>query len=134
MIKLLYHVSDFKVDILKPQCYRESSICFSEDCFLGFLGQYLYIFSFDVLSNNFNLTKNMTGGAKAYCKTETGKGAKEYLFSSKSIDYEYRVYESIQINKYCLSVVKNYNVLKGSMMIKFNNFVDREFMIDLNNF
>lgn len=123
MKKLLYHSFDRRVDILEPRKYSCGCICLSEGVFLGYLGEYLYIFEHETLQKHFNLTSNPTTGAQAFSRVNFEQ-KRMYHFISDSIEKEFRIYEPIDIGRYAIGVVQNYNVLKGELLIKkLNNTV-----------
>ena len=123
MKKLLFHCSEFNVKILDPINYSENAICFSENSFVSALGQWLYIFEYEILNNNFGLKQLNSGGLTSYYK---GMDI-SYKFASKPLGKEYRIFYKIDVEKYALFVVENFNVLDGVFESRFQEeIINRE--------
>jgi len=127
MKRLLYHVCDHDVEILDPKHYEENAICFSEHQFLGILGQYLYIFEFDTLYNNFRLDKYPSGG---YFINKIMDLNTRYKYESEPIKFEYRISDPIDVKQFCIGKVKNYNALKGILEKYINNIFVEKYSIE----
>ena len=113
MKRLLYHVCDFDVDVLNPNCYKENAICLSEGIFIGSLGQWLYIFEFEVLNKDFVLHGQFSGGQEMTAMVTMDMGFDRLSFCSVPLGKEFRIYRSIDVHRYALGVAQNFNVLKG---------------------
>ena len=129
MKRLLFHVCDFKVNFLNPEKYPTKAICLSEDTFVGAIGQYLYIFEYETLDKYYNIEVIPSGGQYCFIK----KREKEYSFVSDSLGKEFRIYNSIDVNKHALGITKNFNVLKGILKKYAMDRVEEENFNFINN-
>lgn len=108
---IICHVSDQKLDFLIPQ-NPGNAICFSEDKFITFFGQYLYLFDLKTMIDNFNIQKVET----------TGLTHEHYLphdqvlrYKSQSLEFEWRVFEAISVERFSLGVLEHWNHLNGTI-------------------
>ncbi len=131
MKRLLFHVCDFKTDILDPKNYSENMICLSEDAFVGSLGQWLYIFEYIELEKNFYIEERGSGGAFLFINSLYNFN-KKYKFQSNSLKKEFRIFKPINISKHAISVVKNFNVLKGELSTYLNEEVIKREKMEFN--
>lgn len=115
-MKLLYHVCDYKVDILYPNNYGSDAIFLSENNFICALGRFLYIFDYEVLKEFFNIENRSSAGLGIYNKSNLTKTY--YHFMSKYLGKEYLIREPIDVNKFALGVAVNFDVCMG----KFEEF------------
>ena len=115
MSKLLFHVSDEKYDILKPQSRygRRSCICFSSDKFISNFGQYVYIFLFKTLNNVFRIDIIDSGGLN--CLVFMAANESTYRFKSRELGDEYRIYQPIDVDKYSVGVGEHWNHAEGDI-------------------
>lgn len=127
MIKLLYHVCDYKVSILKPENYDNNIIFLSEDNFICALGKFLYIFNFETLNNNFPVEIRVSSGM--YMNYKNSFTNTIYNFRSKNLGKEYLIRHPVDVNDYALGIAENFNVCVG----KFEEFVMTEVMERENN-
>ena len=118
MKKLLYHVSDKKFDVLEPMTKGSPGAytCFSMGCFISHFGQYIYICDFDQLRKRFKIYKTYCGSLSQYVYSPFGCTERDFFFKSKPIEWEYRIYEPIPVDEFCLDVVEQYNHLKGVLV------------------
>ena len=110
-VTIICHVSDKKLDFLIPQ-KPTNAICFSEDKFITFFGQYLYLFDLKIMVENFNIQKVET----------TGLTSLRYLpydqvirYDSQSLEYEWRVFEPISVERFSLGVIEHWDHLSGTI-------------------
>ena len=108
---IICHVSDKKLDFLIPQNPKDA-ICFSEDKFITFFGQYLYLFDLKTMIDNFDIRKIPT----------TGITSLHYLpydqvlrYKSQSLGFEWRVFEPISVEQFSLGVIEHWNHLNGTI-------------------
>ena len=112
--RLLFHVSDDLHEVLEPYKTNTESkpcICLSEGSFLGYLGQWLYIFELKTLLRDFRVVRTETAGL------ELGMHAfgSAYRYRSKELGHEYRIYEPILVSSYALGVAQNFEANKGML-------------------
>lgn len=107
--RLLYHVSDFKVDVLIPEEYDERAICLSEGTFAGCMGQWLYIFDFDLLHHNFDVEMRPSGRIGVSVMTSDV----EHCFRGDPLGVEYRIHKPIDVDRFAFGVAQNFEVCKG---------------------
>ena len=131
MKRLLFHVCDFKTDILDPKNYSKNAICLSEDAFVGSLGQWLYIFEYDMLVKNFNIQECTSGGAFRFISSHYNP-FKKYKFESNHLEKEYRIHRPINIKENAIGVVKNFNILKGELSTYLNEEVIKREKMEFN--
>ena len=122
MKRLLYHSLDKRVDVLEPEKYHGRVICLSEGTFLGYLGQWLYIFEYSTIDKYYSLTPNSTTGARTILRSSFPEET-TFMFESPSIDKEYRIYEPINVKLHAIGVVQNYNALEGVLLTKLRDKV-----------
>jgi len=132
MVKtILCHVSDEKYDILTPQP-PENVIYFSENSFITYFGQYLYLFDLDTMIENFNIEKVTTTGLAHLLNLNSEYSDCEYLrYSSQSLGYEWRIYEPIDVDKYCIGIIEHWNHMKGVIGKSGVDDAMKEIAIDL---
>ena len=106
---ILCHVSDEKYDVLIPQP-PENAVCLSENKFVTFFGQYLYLFDIDVLKRNFRIRRLPTTGLYSSVSLNNYDTIR---YESQSLGYEWRVYEPIDVKKYSIGVVEHWDHMKG---------------------
>ena len=111
MKQVLLHCCDFKTDVLDPARYDIGYICLSEDNFVGYLGQWLYVFDLGLLRNKFSIEKSNTEGMFLNIRA----GDHDYHYRSQSLGVEYRIHEKIVVADYAICVVKNFNVMEGKL-------------------
>lgn len=113
MNTIICHVSDKRYDVLYPQP-PENAICLSENKFITYFGQYLYLFDLDTMIKNFNIKKTTTTGLNSLFHLNPEYLGLEYLqYSSQSLGYEWRIYEPIDVDKYCIGIIEHWNHMKG---------------------
>ena len=121
--KLLFHVSNERFDVLKPQG-SQGCICFSGDTFISNFGQWVYIFNFQELNSRFHIEKISSGGAVQLCMPDS---TTYYRYESKPLGYEYRVYEPISVNEFAVGVAEHWNHLDGKLeKVLMDEVVKRE--------
>jgi len=126
---LLIHTSNIKVDILKPSKSSGSdrpSICFSSNQFISFFGEYIYIFKKKVLEENFFVDSLPSKGVGLYMTESLRYIPIEYKYRSQDLGIEFRIYQPIDVPRYCLGVVTNFNHLKGVLERKMGEKIIRE--------
>ena len=113
MKTIICHVSDQKHDVLIPQ-QPENAICFSENKFITYFGQYLYLFDLETMEKHFNIIKLPTGGICGTCQMSPEASGLDYLrYESQGLGHEWRIYEPVDIHKYCLGIVEHWNHMVG---------------------
>ena len=131
MEDLLIHTSDKKVDILKPNKISEwdkPCICFSLNQFVSFFGEYIYLFQKKILEENFFVEKVLSKGVGSSSTTYFKHVPTKYRYRSEDLGYEFRVYQPIDAQRYCLGIITNFNHLKGVLERKINEKITREYM------
>lgn len=107
MQDLLFHAS--KKKLYKTLKTNNGYICFSKNTFLSYFGDYIYIFSMDQLKKDFKIQKGpMSGIIVEYSKMRL-EGAQ--------LKEEYRIFEDIDLKKYCLGRCKHFNESKDFVSI-----------------
>lgn len=121
MNKLLFHVSNEKYDTLRPkkEDNYEECICFSENAFISYFGQHLYIFDFQTLNSNFNVRKLDSEWLYQQRSIYGNPNADRYKYRSKPLGFEYRIYEPINVDRYALGVAKHWNHMDGELQTLF---------------
>ena len=111
---IICHVSDKKLDILIPQ-KPEGAICFSENKFITYFGQYLYLFELERLKENFRIEKVPTTGLASMrtVSPELCDGIERIRYKSKSLGWEWRCYSSIPVDEFALGVLEHWNHMEG---------------------
>lgn len=120
MKDLLFHVSDkiYKVLLPKKSDNHEECICLSENCFISYFGRYLYIFDKQVLYDNFHIKEISTAGLDGFMSYQE----LEFRFRSIPLGTEYRIYQPINIDKFCLGIAEHFNHLKGELNERMMNY------------
>ncbi|MCK4686616.1 MAG: hypothetical protein KAT66_00640 [Candidatus Lokiarchaeota archaeon] len=108
MKKLLFHLSSKK--FRKKLKVNNGCISFSLNEFWSRFGNYCYIFDYDTLKKDFRIEK-----CKNRQKWKYSLSVKDKIhnFHSKKMATEYLVFEDIDLEKYCLGVVKHFNESEG---------------------
>ena len=106
---ILCHVSNERHDVLIPQPPTDA-ICLSENKFITFFGQYLYLFDIDVLKRNFRIRRLPTTGLYSSVSLNNYDTIR---YESQSLGYEWRVYEPIDVKKYSIGVIEHWDHMKG---------------------
>lgn len=122
-MNIITHTTDKLFDTLVPQPVgKEKCICFAKGCFISWFGQYVYLFDLDRLkADGFTVKKIKSGcGVAAQVKVEKYNAHHAYE-SHEKLDYEYRVYEPINVKKYAVGVIKHFNHVDGILMDKLEN-------------
>jgi len=109
---ILCHVSDEKYDVLIPQPPTDA-ICLSENKFITYFGQYLYLFELGVLERDFKIRKLQTTGLWGQAWIPESLGCDTIRYRSQSLEYEWRVYEPIDVEKYSIGIVEHWDHMKG---------------------
>ena len=113
-MKLLIHTSKVKVDVLKPSKVDSDDpcICFSEDCFIPEFGQYIYIFEKEVLCRGFSVRPVPHPGRLramgSFPMTSRFCPRVDYEFESFPLEYEYRIYRPIDVNRLSIGVITTF--------------------------
>jgi len=109
---ILCHVSDKRLRVLKPNG-KDNCIYFSQNKFISYFGQYLYLFDLDVLKANFRIKKKVTGSLIG--TLECPLPIKSYWkYKSQSLKWEWRVYDPINVKEFSIGVVEHWNYTKGT--------------------
>lgn len=108
---ILCHVSDKKVYTLEPQ-EPTGAICFSEDKFITYFGEYLYLFDLATLQENFRIEKLPTTGLY-HTQYLPPEGKEVIQYRSKSLEYEWRVYDCIPVDEFALGMLEHWNHMEG---------------------
>ena len=113
---LLFHTSKYKTSVLDPAKYNEKCIYLSKGSFVSALGEWLYIFDYNILSKYFEIKHQYSGGIFYNFKT-SDYDPKPYSFryESKPLEVEYMIYESIDVEKFSIGVAENFNICEGIM-------------------
>lgn len=133
MKDLLIHTSNKKVDILIPNKvpgYPEPCIFFSLNQFISYFGEYVYLFEKDILEKNFFVESNPTRGVEYSVKLGFEK---EYRYNSKDLGQEFKIYQPIDIQRYCMGIIINFNYLKGTLEKRIKSEIIRREEIDFFN-
>lgn len=131
MKTIICHVSDKRYDILRPRP-PEDAICFSENTFITFFGQYLYLFDLDVMEENFFVRKVSTEGVIGLMQLmPEHTGYNQMRYESKPLGHEWRIHEPIQVDKFALGVVEHWNHMKGTIGVESVNHTMHEITVDL---
>ena len=129
MEDLLIHTSNIKVNILKPSKSLGSnrpSVCFSLNQFISFFGEYIYIFSKKVLEENFFVDQLDSEGVGLYLTHYLRNIPVAYEYRSQKLGKEFRIYQSIDVPRYCLGVITNFNHLQGILERRMQEKIVRE--------
>ena len=111
MKTIICHVSDKKYDILIPQP-PENAICFSENKFITYFGQFLYLFDLDTMIKNFNIRKLPTSGLTS---THYLNYDERIQFKSQSLGHEWRIFGPIEVDKHAIGVIEHWNHANGTI-------------------
>lgn len=132
MKNLLYHVSDKKVNILDPAKTKDGRIYLSEGCFIGYFGQWLYIFEREVLETHFTIKEIRPGSSLAFDRRFSGPHEKEkrYAFKSRDLERELYIEDPIDV-RFALGIAENYNALKGEFTKIVGGVVESRELLDL---
>jgi len=109
---ILCHVSDKLYPVLEPQ-KPDNCIYFSENKFISFFGEYLYLFDLKTLQDNFRIKKRPTTGLKTMCFIENRLGPEEIRYHSKSLEWEWVCYNPIPVDQFALGVIEHWNHMEG---------------------
>lgn len=132
MEDLLIHTSNVRVDVLEPNKlpgFDRPCICFSLNQFISFFGEYIYLFKKDILEKNFFIEKVPTEGVGLYDEVNVNRITIEYRYRSDKLGNEFRIYDPIDVQRYGLGVVTNFNHLKGVLEKRMGDRIIRE-MVD----
>ena len=113
---LLIHTSDIKVDELRPNKLpgvTKPCICFSLNQFISHFGQYIYLFSKRTLEEKFFVDRVPSKGLRIFQQTRMNREPIDYDYRSIDLEWEFHVYNSIDIKLYCLGIITNFNYMKG---------------------
>jgi len=128
MKDLLFHVSDEKYAVLDPDNCKTSDNCifFSKNIFISYFGQFLYIFDYKALEEDFRIHCVNTDGID-YHREQIGRYYKktEYRYRSQPLGMEYRIYDKIDVERYCLGIAEHYNSEKGEFQIFSDNLIEK---------
>jgi len=130
---LLIHTSNVRVDILEPQKlpgYDKLCICFSLNQFVSYFGEYVYLFDRIILEKNFYVEVLPSGGVECSIRLRFDK---EYRYRSEDLGQEFRIYEPIDVQRYGIGIITNFNHLKGNLEERINHEVIRKEQIDFSN-
>ena len=112
---IICHVSDEKHKVLMPQ-EPTNAICFSEDTFITYFGQYLYLFDLDLMRDVFQLEKLPTTGITGLQELGGyGFDLDDIIlrYKSRSLELEWRCYQPVDVDKYALGVIEHWNHMDG---------------------
>ena len=110
---IICHVSDKKLDILIPQ-ELENAICFSENKFITYFGQYLYLFDLEVMIENFNIQRMPTTGLYSHRFLHgQPENIERLAYRSQSLGWEWRCFEPVDVEKFSLGVLEHWNHMRG---------------------
>jgi hypothetical protein len=131
MKDLLIHTSDKKVDVLLPQSEHEDCrpcICFSLNQFISFFGQYTYLFEKEILEKNFAVRRIPSQGVECFANVRGNFEQHEQgvRFVSQELGWEFRVYEPINVERYWLAILTNFNHMKGVLETKLGDKLVKE--------
>ena len=104
-------MSDKKLDFLIPQ-KPTNAICFSEDKFITYFGQYLYLFDLKTMIENFDIQKVVTAGLTNLRYLPYDQVIR---YDSQSLKYEWRVFEPISVKRFSLGVIEHWDHLNGTI-------------------
>lgn len=132
MNDLLIHTSNVRVDVLVPNKlpghgrYDLPCICFSLNQFISHFGEYIYLFKKDTLEKNFKVDRIPSKGIGMYSQIHVKREPIEYNYRSIDLEWEFRVYNSIDVQLYGLGVITNFNHMKGVLEKRMSDKVIRE--------
>lgn len=129
MDDLLIHTSSVRVDVLEPNKlpgFTIPCVCFSRNQFISYFGEYVYLFSKSVLEEDFFVEQCYSKGVQACHYVDMEGMPSEYRFKSEDLGYEYRVYHSVDVRRYGLGVITNFNHLRGVLEKKLGDVVIKE--------
>jgi len=129
---LLIHTSNVKVDVLRPQIqkYGKPCICLSLNQFISHFGEYIYLFQKEVLEKNFYIEEISSGGVECLAELNFYPNRHTLKYRSKDLGQEFRIYEPIDVGRYGIGIISNFNHMKGVLEKKFDEIVMKE-IIDL---
>ena len=131
---LLVHTTDVEVPVLRPAKIHDGDVCvcFSEDRFIPHFGGYLYVFEKETLERNFVMRHCRTGGiflCQSFPEDMYHAGPVHYRFRSEDLEWEYRVYQPIDVAQYALGVLHLFDVMKGELEVRLRDeIVSREML------
>ena len=108
---IICHVSDQKLDFLIPQA-PENTVCFSENKFITYFGQYLYLFDLQTMIENFNIKKVPTTGLTYFRYLPDNQVLR---YRSQSLQFEWRIFETISVKQFSLGVIEHWDHLNGTI-------------------
>ena len=132
----MIHTSDVRVDVLNPRKLPGEyipCICFSLNEFISFFGLYIYLFKRRVLEENFYVKKISSSGVSLSQRTYMGPIPKEYYYRSQDLEYEFRIYSPVEVARYGLGMITQFNHLKGILETRMMDNIIRREIIDLSD-
>ena len=126
MEDLLIHTSHIKTDILIPNKIPGGCICFSLNQFISYFGEYIYIFKRKTLEKDFYIEIIPSGGVELYFRGFKAGLDKEYRYRSEDLGQEFRIYSSIDVQRYGIGIMTNFNHMKGVLEEKAMDMVIKE--------
>jgi len=121
---LYFHVSEERHGILRPtkNDNYEECICLSLNCFISYLGQYVYIFDRATLDKTFHVREIATSGYAGMIGN--GYQGRSIRFKGQSLGNEYRIYDPIDVEKFAIGVFEHFNHTRGIV----EQYLDGELM------
>ena len=91
---------------------------FQKTYFVLFFGEWLYLFDFDLLRRNFEMSRydNVQGivcYSKGICRKDGINVREKLRFQSENLDIEWRIHMPIDVEAFSLGVIKHWNYSKG---------------------
>ena len=105
----------------------ERCIYFAENKFIGTFGQYVYLFSKEVLFKHFRCSEHYTGGFQMRVSTPLA----DHTYTSDPLGSEIRVYDPIDVEQYAIGVLETYNTLQGILERRVGDLLEHQTRIDL---
>jgi len=121
--RVLCHVCDVKEDTLDPGNYDEGAVCLSGDVFVGMFGKWVYVFDYDVMEANFAIKQAKSGGVVMMTECRMGNCCVDCEYHSDQLGVEYRITETIDVDRYALCVIQNFGVHRGTLKELFEEFM-----------
>ena len=124
-MNILIHVSDKRgLEWLDPEMGEDGYVYFFSNAFMSYFGQFLYLFGYKELSKHFEIER----GASSFVSAGMGVrqdygGARHITFNSDRIPFEYKIRSPIDVARFCLGVIENFNYLKGEVEERLTNYV-----------
>jgi hypothetical protein len=131
MRDILIHATNIKTKILFPHKIPggDICICFSLNKFISYFGEYNYLFWKSELERDFKVKElSPSGSIRVINKISYNK---EYRFTSDFVDREFRIYQPIEIDIYCIGIIQNFNYMKGILEKKFQDKIVEKEIINL---